>query len=47
VETIIHQFADMDGDYPVARLTFNNGKFYGTTLMGGANQQGVFFEVIP
>ncbi len=47
VETILHQFADMDGDYPVARLTFNSGKFYGTTLLGGANQQGVFFEVIP
>jgi uncharacterized repeat protein (TIGR03803 family) len=47
VETIIHQFANTDGDYPAARLTFNNNKFYGTTLMGGANQQGVFFEVIP
>lgn len=47
VETIIHEFATTDGNYPVARLTFNNNKFFGTTLSGGANQQGVFFEVIP
>ena len=47
VETIIHDFANTDGDYPAARLTFNNNKLYGTTLNGGTYQQGVFFEVIP
>jgi uncharacterized repeat protein (TIGR03803 family) len=47
VETIIHDFANTDGNYPAARLTFNSNKLYGTTLLGGSYQQGVFFEVIP
>jgi uncharacterized repeat protein (TIGR03803 family) len=46
-ETDLHVFDWTDGNYPVARLTFSKGRFYGTTLGGGAYDQGVFFEVIP
>ena len=47
-ETILHAFTGTDGTYPVARLTYNNkGGFYGSTLSGGRDGSGVFFEVIP
>jgi uncharacterized repeat protein (TIGR03803 family) len=46
-ETILHSFAGTDGTYPVARLAYSNGGFFGTTLSGGRLNSGVFFEVIP
>lgn len=47
IETDLHVFDWTDGNYPVARLTFSKGRFYGTTLGGGVYDQGVFFELIP
>ena len=38
----------LDGDFPLAGLTLaTDGNFYGTTWLGGANQQGTVFEITP
>jgi uncharacterized repeat protein (TIGR03803 family) len=34
-----------DGDYPLARLAFDNGWLYGTTIDGGQYGQGTVFRV--
>jgi len=36
-----------DGLYSVSNLVLSNGKLYGTTLYGGANGNGVVYEVTP
>jgi uncharacterized repeat protein (TIGR03803 family) len=36
-----------DGLYSVSNLVLSNGKLYGTTLYGGANNYGVVYEVTP
>jgi uncharacterized repeat protein (TIGR03803 family) len=36
-----------DGLYSVSNLVLSNGKLYGTTLYGGANNYGVIYEVTP
>jgi len=34
-----------DGTYSVTNLTLTQGKLYGTTIYGGANNSGVVYEV--
>jgi uncharacterized repeat protein (TIGR03803 family) len=36
-----------DGQYSVSNLVLSEGKLYGTTLFGGANGNGVVYEVTP
>jgi uncharacterized repeat protein (TIGR03803 family) len=46
-ERILHRFGDpLDGGAPVASLTYAGGTLYGTTQLGGANQNnGTVFSV--
>lgn len=49
-EKIIHNFNQdgTDGTYPFGGLVFDTaGNLYGTTTYGGANNQGVVFELTP
>lgn len=47
-ETVLHTFTGApDGSYPQAGVTLHNGALYGTTMQGGARQQGVVFQVVP
>lgn len=48
-ESLLHNFTGgSDGSYPVAALVADkSGNLYGTTRYGGANGQGVVFELIP
>ena len=44
--TIVHNFTDVDGSAPWARLVqLGDGKLYGTTSRGGASQWGTAFNV--
>src|SRR6188474_975385 len=43
---VIHHFDSVSGSYPQSKLVKAlNGKFYGTTLSGGTNNDGVLFEI--
>lgn len=43
---VLHSFAGSDGDRPEATLTVGpNGDLYGTTSVGGANNEGVLFKL--
>ncbi|MBV8343520.1 MAG: hypothetical protein JO190_00830 [Candidatus Eremiobacteraeota bacterium] len=45
-ESILHRFMESDGRGPVGTLTAaSHGKFYGTTLLGGAVGQGTVFAL--
>ena len=47
-ETVLYMFSGADGNYPVAQLTFDAvGSLYGTTLFGGAHNEGVAFKLTP
>jgi uncharacterized repeat protein (TIGR03803 family) len=46
--TLLYTFTGgTDGLYSVSNLVLNQGKLYGTTLYGGANGNGVVYEVTP
>jgi hypothetical protein len=45
-ETDLHLFTRGDGEFPESALLRDNaGNLYGTTLLGGAGNMGVVFEV--
>ena len=48
-EKVIYSFAGgADGSYPNGPLTFDTaGNLYGTTVLGGAHNQGTIFELSP
>jgi uncharacterized repeat protein (TIGR03803 family) len=47
-ETILHNFAGSDGQYPQSALTCgSNGEFYGVTVGGGPGGAGAIFELAP
>lgn len=47
-ETVVHSFgASGDGQIPIAGLTNVNGTLYGTTYLGGANNDGTVFAITP
>lgn len=48
-EKLLHHFGvGRDGSYPIYGLTFDAaGNLYGTTPVGGANGQGLVFQVAP
>jgi uncharacterized repeat protein (TIGR03803 family) len=47
-ETVLHSFTGSDGSLPTAGLVFDRvGNLYGTTVDGGANGDGVVFELKP
>lgn len=48
-ESVLHSFAGApsDGSESVSELTNVNGTFYGTTLYGGANNEGAVFTLDP
>ncbi len=47
-ETVLYNFNGADGSQPVAGLIFDNiGNLYGTTSVGGANLNGMVFELTP
>jgi uncharacterized repeat protein (TIGR03803 family) len=47
--TVLHDFnGTNDGAVPIAGLTLaNDGNFYGTTLLGGAYNEGTVFQITP
>jgi len=46
--TTLHAFAGNDGKSPRAGLVFDNaGNLYGTTMSGGATQNGTVFQLTP
>jgi uncharacterized repeat protein (TIGR03803 family) len=46
--SIVSEFdANPDGEYPSALMQTANGDFYGTTVYGGANNDGTVFEISP
>ena len=50
VFTLLHSFAGAptDGEYPLAGLLkASDGNFYGTTFIGGANNEGALFKITP
>jgi len=44
-ETIVHSFSGTDGANPTGDLFIKNGRIYGTTQDGGANNAGVVFRL--
>jgi uncharacterized repeat protein (TIGR03803 family) len=47
-ESVLHGFKGEDGIYPMTSLVSDSsGNLYGTTSMGGANDAGTVFEVMP
>ncbi|HTS35336.1 MAG TPA: choice-of-anchor tandem repeat GloVer-containing protein [Candidatus Solibacter sp.] len=47
-ETILHDFNSLDGNRPYAALIIDaSGNLYGTTELGGDNDEGTLFEVSP
>lgn len=45
-ESVLHQFNQTDGQYPVGSLVIDqNGSLYGTTISGGTGGEGTAFEV--
>jgi uncharacterized repeat protein (TIGR03803 family) len=48
VVTTIYNFSSADGQYPDGGLILGtDGNFYGTTLIGGANNLGTVFKITP
>ncbi len=47
VETVLHSFKGRDGVAPIAGLLNVNGTLYGTTIRGGANNEGTIFSLSP
>jgi uncharacterized repeat protein (TIGR03803 family) len=48
VETVLYTFTGgKDGGYPFAGVTLYNGALYGTTLIGGYQNNGVIFKLSP
>jgi uncharacterized repeat protein (TIGR03803 family) len=46
--TTLHIFSGTDGAYPYAgTVQATNGEFYGTTILGGANDWGTIFTITP
>jgi uncharacterized repeat protein (TIGR03803 family) len=47
-ETVVHRFSDPVGGGPAMGLTMDgSGNLYGTTWLGGADNNGVVFEITP
>lgn len=47
-ETVVHSFGSSgDGQIPITGLTNVNGTLYGTTYLGGANNDGTVFAITP
>jgi uncharacterized repeat protein (TIGR03803 family) len=47
-ESVLHSFSGTDGAAPAARLIFDtSGNLYGTTVAGGAVDNGTVFELMP
>jgi uncharacterized repeat protein (TIGR03803 family) len=46
-ETVLYLFAQAPGDglYPQILIQGSDGNFYGTTLKGGANNDGTIFKL--
>ena len=43
---IVHSFKQTDGTYPIGPLLFaSDGNLYGTTDIGGTNNQGTIFRL--
>lgn len=48
IYTVLHGFTGLDGENPIAGLTFDAvGNLYGTTAAGGAFGDGVIFKLAP
>jgi uncharacterized repeat protein (TIGR03803 family) len=45
--TVLHNFDVTDGDNANTLVLGTDGNFYGTTIGGGANGDGVVFEITP
>jgi uncharacterized repeat protein (TIGR03803 family) len=45
--TVKHNFEVNNGGLPIGSILVSGGKFYGTTLLGGSNDDGVIFEYDP
>jgi uncharacterized repeat protein (TIGR03803 family) len=44
----LHSFEETDGEHPLGGLVpATNGDFYGTTVGGGANNDGTVFKITP
>jgi uncharacterized repeat protein (TIGR03803 family) len=51
-ETMLHRFDfkfpnGEDGESPYAGVTVVDGKVFGTTILGGVNDEGILFEITP
>jgi uncharacterized repeat protein (TIGR03803 family) len=46
-QTVIHDFGVGDGALPSGLVMDANGNLYGTTVLGGANNQGTAFKLSP
>jgi uncharacterized repeat protein (TIGR03803 family) len=46
-EVVLYNFSGSDGSSPNTLLLAANGKYYGTTSVGGANNLGTVFELTP
>jgi uncharacterized repeat protein (TIGR03803 family) len=47
-EQVVYNFTGApDGSGPESSLTYNNGNFFGTTNIGGTNNDGTVFELTP
>ena len=44
-EKVLFAFNDGDGEFPYSGLTAANGRFYGTTLIGGSSNDGVIYRI--
>jgi uncharacterized repeat protein (TIGR03803 family) len=48
VVTVLHSFSGPDGNYPRASMVAaSDGNLYGTTEIGGTNNEGVLFRISP
>jgi len=45
--TVLHTFTGPDGSYPSALVWASDGSLYGTTVLGGASNDGTFFKIDP
>jgi hypothetical protein len=48
-ETVLHRFTNRDGGIPLSSLTLDpaSGRLYGTTWIGGIDDNGTVFRLIP
>jgi uncharacterized repeat protein (TIGR03803 family) len=47
-ETVLYRFGGLDGASPYAEVVFDQaGNLYGTTYGGGADEQGLVYELVP